>query len=249
MTKKDKIFVVVIVVFAMAITGVVSVSATNYIYSSSEISYNNDPAKLKASNVQDAIDELYAHSRDFNELREMIYPVGSIYISVTDSTVEQVEERFGGTWEAFGTGKTLVGIDTSDSNFDTVEESNGSKTVTLSVDNLPAHSHSYTPSGTVSSSFSGNQGTTSTTGAHTHNVTSSVNLVTNQRGTIYVTGGTDRLQEGGATLTAQSAGNHSHTFTPSGSVTSTFKGSGTYSVVRIAISTSELNFTGFWEPC
>ena len=64
---------------------------------------------------------------------ELIYPVGSIYIS-TNST--NPNTLFGiGTWEAFGTGKTLVGIDTNDTSFDTVEETGGAKSHTHTLQN------------------------------------------------------------------------------------------------------------------
>lgn len=70
----------------------------------------------------------------------LIYPVGSIYISVTSTNPGSL---FGGTWEAFGSGKTLVGIDTTDADFDTVEETGGAKTVTLTSaqSGLPSHNH------------------------------------------------------------------------------------------------------------
>jgi len=62
------------------------------------------------------------------------YPIGSIYISYSSTNPGTL---FGGTWTAFGTGKTLVGIDTSDTDFDTIGETGGNKTVV------------YTPAGTV----------------------------------------------------------------------------------------------------
>ena len=73
-------------------------------------------------------------SRELEELktsqlrvREELYPVGSIYMSATLSTPEQVQAVFGGTWEAWGSGKVPVGVDSADSDFDTVEETGGSK--------------------------------------------------------------------------------------------------------------------------
>lgn len=59
-----------------------------------------------------------------------IYPVGSIYINASDSTNPGTLLGFG-TWEAFGAGKVPVGIDSSDTDFDTAEETGGSKTTTV----------------------------------------------------------------------------------------------------------------------
>ena len=55
-----------------------------------------------------------------------------------------------GTWSSFGAGRVLIGIDSSDTDFDTAEETGGSKTHTLSIAELPAHTH--TISGNISRS-------------------------------------------------------------------------------------------------
>ena len=52
------------------------------------------------------------------------YPVGSIYLSVTNTNPSTY---FDGTWELVAQGKTLVGVDTSDSDFNTVKKTGGSK--------------------------------------------------------------------------------------------------------------------------
>lgn len=54
------------------------------------------------------------------------WPVGSVYIAVV-STNPATLLGFG-TWAAFGTGRMLVGIDTGNAAFDTVEETGGSAT-------------------------------------------------------------------------------------------------------------------------
>ena len=70
-----------------------------------------------------------------------IYPVGALYIS-TDSTNPGTLFGFG-TWTAFGAGKVLVGLNSTDADFDTVEETGGEKTHTLTEAEMPAHYHSY----------------------------------------------------------------------------------------------------------
>lgn len=53
-----------------------------------------------------------------------VWPVGSIYISVINVNPSKY---FGGTWESFGAGRCLVGVDTSQTEFNTVMKTGGSK--------------------------------------------------------------------------------------------------------------------------
>lgn len=78
---------------------------------------------------------------DWTSVMNVIYPVGSIYMSATMSTAEQVQTALGGTWVAWGEGRVPVGVDTSQTEFDTVEETGGEKTHTLTIDEMPSHSH------------------------------------------------------------------------------------------------------------
>lgn len=68
-----------------------------------------------------------------------VYPVGCIYTSTVSTNPNTL---FGfGTWVAFGTGQCLVGIDAGQTEFDTVEETGGSKTHTLTSGEMPSHTH------------------------------------------------------------------------------------------------------------
>ena len=71
-----------------------------------------------------------------------MYPVGSVYINASVSTNPDTLLGFG-TWAAFGAGRVLVGLDADDVDFDTVEETGGAKTHTLTVDEMPSHTHTY----------------------------------------------------------------------------------------------------------
>ena len=72
---------------------------------------------------------------------EAIYPVGSLYWS---SKSTNPGELFGGTWKQI---KDCFVWAKGDS--DTINSTGGSKTVTLTEANMPSHSHSFTPSGTI----------------------------------------------------------------------------------------------------
>ena len=69
---------------------------------------------------------------------DKIYPVGSIYISTSSTNPSTI---YGGTWERYGQGKTLVGLNESETEFSTINKIGGEKTHTLSVAEIPSHSH------------------------------------------------------------------------------------------------------------
>jgi len=71
---------------------------------------------------------------------ELAYPVGSIYMNASNSDNPSTLLGFG-TWVAFGAGRVPVGIDSSDTDFDTAEGTGGAKTHTLTLDEMPAHDH------------------------------------------------------------------------------------------------------------
>jgi hypothetical protein len=73
------------------------------------------------------------------EVNAHAYPVGSIYTSISSTNPATLLGV--GTWVAFGAGRTLVGFDSTQTEFDTVEEVGGSKTHTLTESELPSHTH------------------------------------------------------------------------------------------------------------
>ena len=89
------------------------------------------------------------------QFAKTMYPVGSIYMSVSSTNPSTY---FGGTWVAWGSGRVPVGINTSDSNFNTVEKTGGASAVTLTTSQMPSHSHAKGSLATASA------------GAHTHNI-------------------------------------------------------------------------------
>ena len=69
-----------------------------------------------------------------------VYPVGSIYINAAVSTNPGTLLGFG-TWVAFGSGRTMVGLDAAQTEFNTLEETGGAKTHTLTLSEIPSHRH------------------------------------------------------------------------------------------------------------
>jgi hypothetical protein len=124
------------------------------------------------------------------------YPVGGIFTTITvyANSAAVVSAIGGTTWVAFGAGKVLVGLDSSDSDFDAASETGGSKTAsgttgshTLTTSEIPSHSH--TGGGTNSAEIalgstqgnsdmyhmgSGSTGSTGGGGGHTHTLANSI---------------------------------------------------------------------------
>jgi hypothetical protein len=72
---------------------------------------------------------------------QALYPVGSIYINAGVTTNPATLLGFG-TWTAFGAGRVMVGLNGSDTLFDTLEETGGSKDAVVV-------SHTHTATSTV----------------------------------------------------------------------------------------------------
>jgi hypothetical protein len=72
---------------------------------------------------------------------QTLYPVGSIYINAGVTTNPGTLLGFG-TWTAFGAGRVMVGLNGSDTLFDTLEETGGSKDAVVV-------SHTHTATSTV----------------------------------------------------------------------------------------------------
>jgi len=104
-------------------------------------------------NFVDGVTSAIQTQLDSKTTMSAVYPVGSIYISTVSTNPATLLGV--GTWAAFGTGRVLIGIDAADPDFDTVEETGGTKT----------HDHSVTSNVSVSAHAS-----------HTHTVTSNVTI-------------------------------------------------------------------------
>ena len=109
------------------------------------------------NNIKYLLNNLFTKTETINA----VYPVGSIYMSVNNTNPGTYLTDT--TWVALGSGRVPVGVDSSDTAFNSVEKTGGAKTHALSTDEMPNHSHSL--SGNFS--FSGNTGAQSA--KHKHN--------------------------------------------------------------------------------
>ena len=130
---KQKILILLIIMLIMMISSTI----TTYIITNQ---YGTNKNTNVIKKIPGKKSELYT-STQYQQIRELIYPVGSIYISVTDDTVAKVQARFGGTWEVFSQGKTLVGVNNDETEFNTVLKTGGEKTHRLTIQELPKHRH------------------------------------------------------------------------------------------------------------
>lgn len=69
----------------------------------------------------------------------LIYPVGSIYMSVNPTNPSELFPLT--AWAEWGKGRVPVGVDTSQTEFNKAEKTGGSKSVTLTTDQIPSHTH------------------------------------------------------------------------------------------------------------
>lgn len=149
---------------------------------------NSDISEIGDGSITGAITHLNNEGAPIDEIIKIIYPIGSIYMSVNSINPETI--FIGTTWVAWGSGQVPVGVNADDADFNTVEKTGGAK------------SHSYTPAGsntavTLTAAQSGvpahSHGLNSHThsvGAHSHGLNSHTHSIPALSGT--ATGGNHR---------------------------------------------------------
>ena len=177
--------------------------------------------------VQDKLKDLENKLNNMeNSMLDKMYPVGSIYMTTTYSTTEEVTNAIGGEWEKYAQGRTIIGegIGTDSNGLVKTFENNvtdGEYVHTLSSNEIASHTHSIPSlSGTTGSTGSGyslhhtcQTKTTSSSGSHSHGLYKQVD---NNSGTsLYVGGGNSSLviyYKTDNSTTTLSAGAHTHTY-------------------------------------
>lgn len=197
-------------------------------------SFDDAEVWFTAANVQGAIEKLAS----------MIYPIGSIYMSVNNVNPSTY---FGGTWVEWGSGRVPVGVDINDSNFNTVEKSVGSNTtsytpqgsntavtLTAAQSGVPTHNHGLNDH---THSIPQLSGSTNTTGKHNHSISAAATIVGSGVGCAnqYGTQGTYHVDD---------AGDHSHTVTTDASTTGGNSGNTANNGAADASQSHNHTFTG-----
>ena len=159
--KDKKVYIIILIATIISITSSYVLAAT--LVNSKDV-YYEDNSGLAVNNVQAAIDGTCTKFSDQlitlqTTIINKIYPVGSIYISYNSTNPSSL---FGGTWENYGSGRVLKGI-----NSGTAGTTGGSDTVTLKEANLPAHTHDISHTHTTKSGSIENGIATNTTSSWT----------------------------------------------------------------------------------
>lgn len=138
-----------------------------------------------------------------------MYPVGSIYISVNNANPATF---FGGSWVAFATGRTLVGVDASQGEFNAVEKAGGHKELQSHAHGLNNHVHNL---GNHTHSVPNHTHTMQGSGNHFHYLGIDKSAV--QKGTSY--NKPNNFESGSTSYKSNTTGNHTHTMNSSGTCT------------------------------
>lgn len=130
-------------------TPIVAATKTKITYDADGLVTNGEDATT--ADIVDSTDKRYVTDDDLTVLENTSgintgdqvipgeFPVGWLQMSVVNTNPATFLGY--GTWTAFGAGRVLVGYDAGQAEFDTVEETGGAKTVTLSTAQMPVHTH------------------------------------------------------------------------------------------------------------
>lgn len=137
-----------------------------------------------------------------NDILLATHPIGCVYTSIDNTDPSLL---FGGVWARFGAGRVPVGWDSTQTEFDTVEETGGEKTHLLTANESGLRGHGHT----------GSSGSNSASHIHSFGFESSSNAPTS--GASWVVKDIDGQTAGaGTNFTATTGGqsaNHTHAIT------------------------------------
>lgn len=77
---------------------------------------------------------------EINSILNLVFPIGRGFIDFTDT---DYSNYLGFTWERELIGMTPIGLDVNDNDFNTIGKTGGEKTHTLTVEEMPSHTHPF----------------------------------------------------------------------------------------------------------
>ena len=159
-----------------------------------------------ANNAANTVEQIRV---EMDAVTNKLWPVGSISISVNNANPASF---FGGSWVQFATGKTIVGVDTGQGEFNAVEKSGGHKELQSHAHGMNNHVHSLNNhTHTVPNHVHTMQGA----GNHYHYL--GINKDAVQKGTSY--NKPNNFESGSTSYKSNTTGNHAHTMNSSGTCT------------------------------
>lgn len=99
--------------------------------------YMQDSADIQINEVS-GTDNINFTLKQNNSLVNLLFPIGQIIIKGDN---EDYSDWLGFSWERTAVGKVLVGLDTTDTDFNAIGKIGGEKTHILTVDEMPSHTH------------------------------------------------------------------------------------------------------------
>lgn len=90
--------------------------------------YPNTSTPLNAENL----------NNNFNEILNLLCPVGKVEVFFDNN---DHSNHLGFTWERTSIGRVPVGINSNDSDFNTIGKTGGEKTHKLTIEEMPSHHH------------------------------------------------------------------------------------------------------------
>lgn len=154
-----------------------AVAASNPKLEAGQPFFELDTQKLKIGNGTSNYNDLLYIGGNSSSSSSCPFPVNAVMIFTVNQNPNSIWSET--TWELFGQGKTLIGLDTGDTDYNTALKTGGAKTISLShthstsghaltTSEMPSHSHSFgshshTMNHSHSDTFSVSPG-----GSHTH---------------------------------------------------------------------------------
>lgn len=99
--------------------------------------YMQDSADIQINEVSGTDNINFTLKRN-NSLVNLLFPIGQIIIKGDNA---DYSNWLGFSWERTAVGKVLVGLDTTDTDFNAIGKTGGEKKHILTVDEMPSHTH------------------------------------------------------------------------------------------------------------